>query len=68
MADYVKGETQRHAHQFRDHPEMFRNSEAYFRMNMLGTILVQDIGIQYNSAIAAPQLDGKIPTLGAAAA
>jgi hypothetical protein len=67
MADYVKEETQRHEYRFREHPEDFKNSRAYFEMNMLGTILVQDIGIQYNPAIALPQLDGKIPTLGSAA-
>src|ERR1019366_3027017 len=67
MADYVKSETERHAYRFREHPEEFRNSEAYFRMDMLGTILVQDLGIQYNPAIAFPQLDGKIPTMAAAA-
>jgi hypothetical protein len=66
MADYVKAETQRHAYRFREHPEEFKNSEAYFRMNMLGTILVQDLGIQYNPAIAYPQLDGKIPTMATA--
>jgi hypothetical protein len=67
MADYVKRETQRHEYRFREHPEDFKNSEAYFRMDMLGTILVQDLGIQYNPAIALPQLDGKIPTMASAA-
>lgn len=67
MADYVKSETQRHAYRFREHPEEFKNSEAYFRMDMLGTILVQDLGIRYNPAIAYPQLDGKIPTMATAA-
>ena len=67
MADYVKSETQRHAYRFREHPEEFKNSDAYFRMNMLGTILVQDLGIRYNPAIAFPRLDGKIPTMADAA-
>jgi hypothetical protein len=67
MADFVKAETLRHAYRFREHPEEFNNSEAYFRMNMLGTILVQDIGVQYNPAIAFPQLDGKKPAMATAA-
>jgi len=67
IADYVKAETQRHAYRFREHPEEFKHSEAYFRMAMLGTILIQDIGIQYNPAIAFPQLDGEKPTMAAAA-
>jgi hypothetical protein len=66
MADYVKEETQRHYYRFREHPEDFKNSEAYFRMDMLGTILVQDLHIQYNPTIALPQLDGKIPTMASA--
>ena len=67
MADYVKLETQRHTYRFREHTELFNNSQAYFQMNMMGTILVQDTGIQYNPAIAFPQLDGKSPTMSAAA-
>lgn len=67
LADYVKTETQRHEYRFREHPERFNNSEAYFRMNMLGSILVQDLGIQYNPGIALPQLDGQTPTMAAAA-
>jgi hypothetical protein len=62
MADYVKLETQRHEYRFREHPEEFKNSRLFFEMDMLGTILVQDLHIQYNPAIALPMLDGKIPT------
>ena len=62
MADYVKGETQRHEYRFREHPEEFKNSRLYFEMDMLGTILAQDIHIQYNPDIALPMLDCKVPT------
>ena len=67
MAEYVKSETQRHEYRFREHPDEFKHTEAYFRMAMLGTILVQDIGIQYNLGIAFPQLDGEKPTMAAGA-
>jgi len=63
-AQQVKFETQRHEYRFNEHPEQFRNSLGYYRMMMLGTVLVQDLGIQYNPELALPQLDGKIPTLG----
>lgn len=66
-AAQVKFETERHAYRFNVHPEHFRNSLGYFRMMMLGTILAQDIGIRYNPEHALPQMDGKIPTLGAGA-
>jgi hypothetical protein len=63
-AAQVKEETQRHEYRFNEHPEQFRNSIGYYHMMMLGTVLVQDLGIQYNPQLALPQLDGKIPTLG----
>jgi hypothetical protein len=62
-AQQVKFETQRHEYRFNEHPDQFRNSLGYYRMMMLGTVLVQDLGIQYNPELALPQLDGKIPTL-----
>jgi hypothetical protein len=63
MAKFVKGETDRHYYKFREHPEQYRNSLGYYRMMMLGTVLVQDLGIRYNPDLALPQMDGKIPTL-----
>ncbi len=62
-AAQVKFETQRHEYRFNEHSEQFRNSYGYYRMMMLGTILVQDLGIQYNPQLALPQMDGTRPTL-----
>ena len=64
MAKYIQAETDRHYYKFREHPEQYRNSLGYYRMMMLGTVLVQDLGIRYNPDLALPQMDGKIPTLG----
>jgi hypothetical protein len=64
LAKYVQAETQRHAYRFNEHPEQFRDSLGYFRMMMLGTVLVQDLGVQYNPKLAVPQMEGEIPTLG----
>lgn len=64
MADYVKEEIQRHAYRFNEHPEQFRNSLGYFRMMMLGTILVQDLGIEYKPELAEYLREGKAPTYG----
>ena len=54
-AAQVKQETQRHEYHFNEHPEQFRNSLGYYRMMMLGTVLVQDLGIQYNPQLALPR-------------
>ena len=59
----VKEETQRHEYRFNEHPEQFRNSLGYYRMMMLGTVLAQDLGIQYNPDLALPQMDGTRPTM-----
>jgi hypothetical protein len=59
----VSEETQRHEYRFNEHPEQFRNSLGYYRMMMLGTVLVQDLGIQYNPDLALPQMDGQRPTM-----
>lgn len=50
MAASVEFETSRHAYRFREHPEAFRNSEGYFKMLFLFTVLQQDYGIHYNPA------------------
>ncbi|MEI7731117.1 MAG: hypothetical protein WCO56_16185 [Verrucomicrobiota bacterium] len=47
-AAHVESETKRNEHLFKEHPERFKNSLAYFRMAMLATVLVQDLRIQYN--------------------
>src|SRR5690606_22457846 len=47
-ADHVRRETDRHLYKFRADPAAFRNSEAYFRVLMLITVLQQDLGVRYN--------------------
>lgn len=44
----VRQETERHLYKFREHPEEYENSEAYFRMLMLITVLQQDFKVHYN--------------------
>jgi hypothetical protein len=41
-------------HQFHSKPAEFRNSEAYFRMVVLATVLQQDCGIRYSPNRASP--------------
>ncbi len=48
FAKYVKSETERHLYKFREHPDEFNNSEGYFRMMMMTTVLQQDLGVRYN--------------------
>lgn len=50
MAASVKFETQRAYYKFREHPENFNNSEGYYDMMMLATVIQQDYGIRYNPA------------------
>jgi len=49
-AERVKSETARHLYKFQQNPGNYRNSEAYFRMLMLVTVLQQDLGVHYNKA------------------
>jgi hypothetical protein len=63
-AQRVKEETQRHEYRFNEHPEQFRNSLGYYRMMMLGTVLAQDLGIQYNPALLEYLEEGKAPIYG----
>lgn len=44
----VASETDRHLYQFREKPDEFLNSEGYFRILMLVTVLQQDCGVRYN--------------------
>ncbi len=54
-AQLVTDETDRQIHQFREKPEEFNNSEAYFRMLALVTVLQQDFGVRYDpERIQAP--------------
>lgn len=50
IARYVKTETERHLYRFRQRPADYENSEGYFRMLMMVTVLQQDLGIRYNPA------------------
>jgi hypothetical protein len=56
---HVKEETFRNYHRFLDHPEDYNNSEAYYRMIMLATILQEDFNAHYDPERSIPQLLGK---------
>jgi hypothetical protein len=47
-AAHVKRETDRHLYKFNADPTNFENSEGYFRILMLITVLQQDLGVHYN--------------------
>lgn len=47
----VDHETRRNWHRFQDHPEDYENSEVFYRMGMLVTVLQQDLGVRYNPAL-----------------
>jgi len=47
-AAHVKFETDRHLYKFAQAPGDYENSEGYFRMLMLVTVLQQDFGVHYN--------------------
>jgi len=47
-AAWVKFETDRHLYKFRQDPSNYQDSEGYFRMLMLITVLQQDLGVHYN--------------------
>jgi hypothetical protein len=44
----VRRETERHLYKFQAKPADYENSEAYFRMLMLITVLQQDFNVHYN--------------------
>ena len=48
MTQRVKVETDRNFHRFHKEPATYENSEAYYRMLMLVTVLQQDYGMLYN--------------------
>lgn len=47
-AAYVREQTERNLHRFKEHPEDYFNSESYWRAAMLITVLQQDLGVHYN--------------------
>jgi hypothetical protein len=58
-AQHVQSETMRNYHRFLDHPEDYNNSEAYYRMMMLATVLQEDFNAHYDPERAIPQLLGR---------
>ena len=54
MATRVRLETDRNMHRFRSNPAEYENSEPYYRMAMLVTVLQQDFGIIYNPDRVTP--------------
>ena len=56
-AAHIKKVTDSQMHQFREHPERFDNSEAYFRMLALKTVLFQDLKVHYNPELIANPKD-----------
>jgi hypothetical protein len=47
-AKRVEQETLRHLYRFREHPEEYQDSEAYFRLMMMAVILQEDFKVTYN--------------------
>jgi hypothetical protein len=47
-ATYVRVETERNFHRFKENPADYFNSESYWRAAMMITILQQDFGVHYN--------------------
>ena len=45
---HVERETKRNFHHFLERPKEFNNSIPYYQMGMLGTVLAEDLRIQYN--------------------
>jgi len=54
MASRVKAETDRHYRKFQTQPKDFNDSEAYFRMLCLVTVLQQDFKVGYSPNRARP--------------
>lgn len=58
MVAAVRQQTAQNYHRWQSNPAEFENSEAYFRVALMATILSQDFGVRYNTAkISAPTLD-----------
>jgi hypothetical protein len=47
---HVERETKRNFHHFLERPKEFNSSLPYYQMGMLGTVLAEDLRIQYNPA------------------
>ena len=47
-ANRVKAETERHMYRYKEDSKEYANSEAYFRVLMMTTVLQQDFNVRYN--------------------
>ena len=56
-ARHVERETKRNFHHFAGNPEQFNRSLPYYQMGMLGTVLAEDLQIQYNPELERQLLD-----------
>lgn len=52
-ASKVKSETEKYHHKFQQNPASFNNSEAYFKVLTMITVLQQDCGVRYNPSHTA---------------
>lgn len=52
---HIERETKRNFHRYIERPEDYGHSLAYYQMGMLGTVLAEDLRIQYN-----PELETKL--------
>jgi len=57
---HVGQETKRNFHHFLERPKEFNNSLAYYRLGMLGTVLAEDLRIQYNPELERRLLQGAL--------
>jgi hypothetical protein len=59
-AAHVEQQTKRNLHRFRERPQEFKGSLPYYRLGMLGTVLAEDLRIQYNPKLEARLAQGAI--------
>lgn len=45
---HIRRETERNLHRFRENPAEYQNSEAYWRVGMMITVLQQDLGVRHD--------------------
>jgi hypothetical protein len=49
-AEHIEQETRRHLHHFEARPSEYQNSEPYYRLMMLATVMQEDFKTRYNPA------------------
>lgn len=54
FAKHVEDETIRNLHQYREHPDAFQNSEAYFRLLTMIVVLQEDFSMHYDPRFIKP--------------